>query len=140
MSNSHAACQCRQNHPNALIVWALWRFSIGTARVDGNVDATLKTWVDRPRSEPLDPLPGSALRLWTGAVCFSAGEAARVPKPTHQRRMGDDVLFISTGNHGRLTGVERCLPKHHGGMVVDGHCAANLRGIGWPAWMVATHG
>lgn len=29
-----------------------------TARVDGNVDATLKTWlawVDRPRSEPLDP-------------------------------------------------------------------------------------
>lgn len=55
MSNSHAACQCRQNHPNALIVWALWRFSIGTARVDGNVDATLKTWVDRPRSEPLDP-------------------------------------------------------------------------------------
>lgn len=26
---------------------------LNTARVDGNVDATLKTWVDRPRSEPL---------------------------------------------------------------------------------------
>lgn len=25
----------------------------------------------------------------------------------------------------------RCLPRHHGGMVVDGHCVANLQGIGW---------